>query len=81
MAKEAGYISETDSEAEQPESKSSLEVNPDDPEPDELLCDLLIEFSPDDATKATLDMIVVLVGEVFRQRDLLESRAIIDWPV
>jgi hypothetical protein len=35
---------------------------------------------PDDTTKATLDMIVVIVGEVFGQRDMLESRAVVDWP-
>jgi hypothetical protein len=34
---------------------------------------------PDDGTKATLDMIVLIVGEIFGQRDLLESRGFMDW--
>jgi hypothetical protein len=46
-----------------------------------MLSDLLVDENvPDDATRATLDMIVTIVGEVFGQRDLLDSRAVVDWP-
>lgn len=38
------------------------------------LLDSLPPSSPDDTTLATLDMIVTIVGEFYRQRDLLDGR-------
>lgn len=91
MGQEAGYIkgtesSETNAPSSDRHNTSSVlasEVGPStkQDEDGEILDDLLLdEDIPNDATKATLDMIVVIVGEVFGQRDLLESRTAVDWP-
>lgn len=73
MARDAGYLSEDD---ELGETSGDAE------EDGEILSDLLVdEVVPDETTKATLDMIVTIVGEGFGQRDLLESRSAIDWPL
>jgi hypothetical protein len=80
MAREAGYLPELD------EKSSDLCITGDAEadhalEGEEMLSDLLVDENvPDDATRATLDMIVTIVGEVFGQRDLLDSRAVVDWP-
>jgi hypothetical protein len=74
MAHEAGYLLEDELVADKAEAEEKL------PE-DEMLSDLLVDENvPDDMTKATLDMIITIVGEVFGQRDLLESRSVVDWP-
>lgn len=89
MGEEAGYIEEEEEgglkgdsdvaiEDSDPGSKESLKRQGD----TEVLEDLPVSESiPDDATRATLDMVVVIIGEVFGQRDLLESRSVVDWPI
>lgn len=46
-----------------------------------MLSDILLEnATPDSTTKATLDMIITIIGEVYGQRDLLDSRTVTIWP-
>jgi hypothetical protein len=82
MAKEAGYVLEPEPKRAQSDTKPSSEAASELAKAAELLDDVFVDESlPDETTRVTLDMIVVLVGEVFGQRDLLESRAVVDWPV
>ena len=92
MAAEAGYVSDAEpgkKEAANGRHNTSSIVGSEadvssvqEPEAEQILDDVLIdEDVPDTTTKATLDMIVTIVGEVFGQRDLLELREVVDWPV
>ena len=50
--------------------------------PDGVLADLLVDDEdqvPNHTTKATLDMIITVVGEIYGQRDLLEHRITVGW--